>query len=375
VKTAAEFICATLRGEEPEWLWPDEANAADDIVSHAEMHGVEALLNSWAVRADWPQSLKQKLRARALQLAMWELAHQRCLTEALHAFNAAGVHPILMKGTPLAYSLYADPSLRTRADCDVLVPEAHKTLTHDLLLSLGYECDLGIKGAFVSYQSSYVRSVAPYGTQTLDVHWKVNNSEVLSRLFTHDELASTAQALPALCPHAVGPSPVHSMLLACMHRSTHKNAPYHVNGSPQHDANRLIWLYDIHLLAATLSPREWEELDVLARQKGLWAVLLEGLREAQKCFKTLYSKPLSAQLAESPKGELAWRYLESGNFRRQWMDLRALGNWPARLALLRELVFPDPAYMRTRAGHSGSTSLGWLYARRAIRGVIKRLAS
>jgi len=42
------------------------------------------------------------------------------------------------------------------------------------------------------------------------------------------------------------------LLLACMHRAAHLG----VDGP---EGNRLIWLYDIHLLASALSPAQWSE--------------------------------------------------------------------------------------------------------------------
>ena len=38
---------------------------------------------------------------------------------------AAGVEPVLIKGTALAYSLYPDAGLRTRADTDLIIPAVH----------------------------------------------------------------------------------------------------------------------------------------------------------------------------------------------------------------------------------------------------------
>ena len=69
------------------------------------------------------------------------------------------------------------------------------------------------------------------------------------------ELLARALPLPALGPHARGPGDVDALLIACMHRATHRHNPYTVNGEDHHDPDRLIWLTDIDLLARRLSHR------------------------------------------------------------------------------------------------------------------------
>ena len=61
-----------------------------------------------------------------------------------------------------------------------------------------------------------------------------------------------------------------------MHRVAHHN-----------DADDLIWLYDIHLLAGRLSADGWRELTALARWTQVTAVCAAGLEAAADAFGTM----------------------------------------------------------------------------------------
>ena len=97
-------------------------------------------------------------------------------------------------------------------------------------------------------------------THALDVHWRLNNAALLSERFTFAELAAAAVPIPALGPHAQGLGSVHALLLACMHRVAHL---------PEGNADRLIWLYDIHLLAQHLIDQQWQEIVILTEERGV----------------------------------------------------------------------------------------------------------
>jgi hypothetical protein len=369
-----DLICSALRNEHPSWfcdLGDDDAIGA--LRQRAGMHGVEALLHSHLNSTAWPASLRQALRDVAVQQAMWELRHQQLLAQTLAALHGAGIEPVLIKGSALAYSLYLNPVLRTRGDTDLIIRTGDKQRVHDTLLALGYERHLGVSGEFVSYQASYTK-VADGGSHTLDLHWKINNSELLSKLFTYDELRASAEPLPKLSSHAWGASRVHALLLACMHRSTHKQNPYYVDGVAVYEGNRLIWLYDIHLLAQCLTEQEWQQFCDFAQRKQLRAVCLDGMRQASGCFHTHYPEQVVAALARPGPPEAAARYLNGSKLQQQWMDFRALGGRLRQLRFLRELFFPATTYMRAKYAQSRAGWLPWLYAKRAASGASKALA-
>lgn len=370
---ADALICVALRGETPSWPGAESAISVKAVIERADYHGVAGLLTRQLAGSGWPATVLQALRSQATVEAMWELSHQHVLFNALEALSAIQVQALLLKGTALAYSLYPDPALRSRGDTDLIVPAESRFAVHQALLACDFERDMAVSGELVTYQSNYARRA--HGSEhTLDVHWKINNSEVLSRLFTHAELLAGSHPLPTLSPHARGPDAVHALLIACMHRATHKQNPYYVNGVAHYTGDRLIWLYDIHLLAAQLSPDEWNTFTDLAQAKGLRQVCLEGMESAQRSFHTAYPASVLDRLARDGRAEPAAAYLAGSQFLQQWMDFKALQGWHDRWRFALELVFPPASYMRWKYAGSSQAWLPWLYLRRAVGGIGKRLS-
>ena len=186
---------AVLRGENP--VWPDEANPEliDVFLQRSEYHGVQALLyERLHGLPGWPQTLLAALHRQAIAGTMWELRHQQVIAEILVALAGIGIHPVLFKGTALAYSLYDSPALRTRGDTDLIIPLHERERVLDVLASLGFARVLEL-GELMSYQACLTREAPGGGEHTLDLHWKINNSELLSRLFHYDELRQGSRAI------------------------------------------------------------------------------------------------------------------------------------------------------------------------------------
>jgi hypothetical protein len=225
----------------------------------------------------------------------------------------------------------------------------------------------------MSYQACLTREVAGGGEHTLDLHWKINNSELLSRLFSYEELREAALPLPGLSPHALGAGPVHALLIACMHRAGHKQAPYFVDGVAHYSGDRLIWLYDIHLLALALSAAQWDEFLRLAGQKGLRAVCLEGIEQTRSRLATPVPQQVLDELGRPGSPEPAAQYLDARHLKRRWLDLCAHEGLAGKLRFARELAFPPAAYMRERFPHARPNWLPWLYILRGLGGLRRRV--
>jgi hypothetical protein len=364
------FTCAALRGKSPEWPWGCDAEAISQALQRADFHGICALLYQSPRPADWPPQFVQSLRQRAVQLSLWEASHQAVLSGTLAELQAAGIEPVLFKGTALAYSLYRG-AVRERGDSDLIIPHAARQRTHALLQSLGWERSVGVSGEFISYQATYTRRTGDGLAHALDLHWKINNSEVLSRLFDYEDLRLAARHLPTLCSVALGVSNVHALLIACLHRATHRTNPYFVDGVAHYTDKRLIWLADIHLLAQQFCADDWREFVSHANGKGLAEVSLDGLEQSRLHLGTEIPAFVLLGLKEAGPRATASVYLRSGKRAQQWMDFRALRTLPDRVALVRELLFPSPLYMRAKFGDQ-SAPLPWLYLKRVIGGAAKR---
>lgn len=356
------LICAALRSTPADWPASAPAGFADEVLHAAVRHGVAPLLHASPSTAGWPIAIRQALRRHALEFAQWEMRHDQAVREVLDALAAARVRAIVIKGTALAHSLYPAP-VRTRGDTDILVPPAAAELAIRTLQGLGFGRHAGVSGEFVATQASFTRHAADGSRHTVDLHWQFNNSHLLARVLTYDDLMHCAQPLPGLGPNALAPCAVHALAIACLHRCTHRHNPYHVDGMPLHDENRLIWVYDIHLLAARMAPSDWDQLRQFATRKHLLAVCADGLAAAARSLGT----QAPALAPAGPSRELPWRYLRAGAWQQRWLDLRALPGARARVRWIHETLFPPPSYMRWRYGdEAGERRLAWLYLRRMI---------
>lgn len=373
-RQAEALIRACLRGEPPAWPARAGPGLGPAVLERCAVHGVAALVQSRLGAAPgWPRATLEALRDRAAAAAIWELHHQEILTRLIAALAGRGVAPVLLKGTALAYACYPDPALRTRSDSDMLVPPEAREAADGALGALGFARGTEVSGELISYQAGYRLEDRLGAAHAVDLHWRVSNAQVLARLFDHAELRARGVPVPALGAGAVATGRVDALMIGCMHREVHRRAPYWVEGVAQFLPDRLIWLYDLHLLAGALSPGEWDGLVERAHEKGLAATCHDGLARTAELLGTALPAGLLEALARGRRPEPAHAYLQASAARQEYLNFRALAGLGPRLRFLRELAFPPAAYMRARYGHVRPGWLPWLYARRLVRGSARRL--
>ena len=144
-----------------------------------------------------------------------------------------------------------------------------------VLASLGYEPAGHITGELLNYQGIFIKWRDGKKSHVVDVHWRVANPQVFAGLLSYEELASDAAPIPALGPGARGIASPAALLLACVHRVAH-----------HFDSDRLIWLYDIHLIASTLTTAEWTQFVDLAVDRRVAAICWRSLDLAREKFGT-----------------------------------------------------------------------------------------
>ncbi len=366
------LCCALLREEKPHWPYGSDQAAVDRMVGQLLFHGTDALVfEKLLLLQDCPELLRTKLREHALARAAWELRERNLLRTALTALAKAGVDALLYKGAALAYSLYHNPVTRTRSDSDVLVPEQQLAKAIKVLQSLGYrQCSADDEMIFYKLYFTHVSQDG--NSHHIDLHWRLNNSIALAGVFSFKELDSRAHTLPALAPVAKTISNVDALLIACLHRGVHQQSVYTVNESTRYTGDRLIWLYDIDLLARLCPVDEWQQFCQLARAKGLTSICKEGLLLAQRLFNTPLPADWQAAFA-SDQQALPDRYLAAGPLLRLWLDLLASRGVSSKLAYCAHVLFPSAAYMRRKYAAASIKWLPWLYVRRALAGLGLRM--
>jgi hypothetical protein len=216
------------------------------------------------------------------------------------------------------------------------------------------------------HQADYVRKDPSGIWHAFDFHWKVSNRQAVADALTFEDVEAASEPIGALGPHARGPSHVHSLLLACIHRIAHHSAD-----------ERLIWLYDIHLLVTRLSETDLDAFIDLARARSVTLICADGLLAARRRLGTslpagmidrltpagmgVAAEPSSALLTSDPS--LARELLS---------DLKAV-RWPERLRLIREHAFPSATYMTAAYTVSNRAWLPALYTHRLVRGAWRLL--
>jgi hypothetical protein len=282
------------------------------------------------------------------------------VARVLEALTAGGVQALVFKGTALAYTCYPQPWLRPRLDTDLLISRGDLETASRVFERLGCTRTLRPAGEHVTHQSTYVS--ARHGLNiAFDVHWKVSDPQPFADLFSFEELEREARPVPALSGVAETVGDEHALLVACTHRVAH-----------HYDDDTLIFLYDIDLLARRLTPSGWGRVSTMAAAKRIREVTLRGLDLASNLLGTPVPDHVRAALEAdrgSPNAEPSSAYLAPG-FRRVDIlraDLRELG-WRGRARLIREHLFPAPAFILRSYGQPWAGLLPFLYLVRIIRG-------
>lgn len=333
------------------------ALAAEINLATLDYHGITLLAHA---NAALPEQLAGELQQRRAMMIANETLKSKALAELSAACAEQGLTPILFKGTALAYAVYPQPWLRPRTDSDLLVSMQEAEQFKNVCTELGYQKLFAIAGDYVSYQATYSRALTAQVALNIDLHWRINNRQILARAFNKQELL--ARATPhANCLGFVIPNNVDSLIIACLHRLGH-----------HHREERLAWLYDIHLLAQQLAAPEWQCLAATVIEKKLAAITLNGLQISSELFGTELPAAVMRRLqaaAYSSEPSAIFLDRELAEWRIFFHELRALPDFSTRCLWLRENLLPDAQYTKRQMG---SNSALIAYSKRFWRGC-KRL--
>jgi hypothetical protein len=330
---------------------------------------VDARIKRAAGGPPWPAPVAHALAAAARDETALELLRQREVTHVLDALAAAGVRPLLLKGTALAYALYDHPSLRPRFDTDLMIARSQVAVVRRVMAGLGYQAPPHCDGELLFCQFPLTRTDAYGLTHAFDVHWRISTQSMFAGVMTFDALSARARPVPALGPHARMPGFADALLLACIHPVMHHRTE-----------PRLIWLYDIHLLAGRMTPAGWDAFADEASRTKVAAVCAFQLSAARHLLRSAIPERVFDRLRDAGGHEPSAEYLDSNRawLDDQWANLRGLPRWRDRARLLREVALPNPRYMLERAQYAptwlAATRLPYLYCRRLLVGGWKVLA-
>jgi hypothetical protein len=347
---------ALLRGEMADWPAAATDDDAAQLLESIEQNGLGPLL--YARIPEWP--IRAALREIAIRAAAGETSRLEDLRAVLAEFEAHGIRVLIIKGTGLAYDIYPSPELRPRGDTDLFIAEPDLESVRTILYGRGYTSPLTSGDTLAIRQQSFTR-----GGHVYDVHWDVVNSPIVRDALPFAELLSRAIAVPRIAPNAFAPSHVDALLLACIHRVAH-----------HHDIERLIWLYDIHLLREWMTADDHARFWRLAADRRVVAICERSIELADEWFAAAPHDRANDWLTETERArdEPSAAFLDAGRTRGAVLtdDLKAL-SWSGRLRRVRELALPPIGFMRQSFPSAPTAALPALYVWRGARGMLRLL--
>lgn len=359
------MLAALMLGKAIDWPGDCDETFPERFIERAVHHGAAALvgfqLKQGGCGAGVPASVLEHFEMAVRKQVASEMLRSHDLKALVKGFGDSGVRVVVLKGAALAYSHYPESWMRPRVDTDLFIALADIEKTRQVFKNLDY---LLIGRTYKSHQFNSIRRDSGGHTVNYDVHWRSSNLARFARVISHAEAWETGVKVKGLA-RARAMSPLLALLQACMHRA----------GNPEHDPNRLIWLYDIHLLLSGMTAHEQLEFARRAEHENLQAVCGVAIGAAREYFQTEVFPEVLDFLDAPPKQERS----ADSRFKHSALglifeDLRELPGWNGRTSLLREYLAPTPDYLRQRYGARGRLDLPWLYLKYYTKGFIDRVS-
>ena len=311
---AEKLLCAMIRGDVTSWPPLGDVDV-EQLLAAALRHNIHLILFAALKRSSswdrWPYRLRSALEKTWVAACALDMLRERELQRVLVRLDKSGLRPILLKGVPLAYTLYKSSALRPRSDTDLLIRDSDVKPLSRILIELGYTGQDAVPDQLTSYQCQYRLEKADE-VHALDVHWKINNAQLFAHTLTFDEISAEAMNIPSLAPCTLGLSHKHALLLACIHRFGHAHAPFYTDAGTAYAGDNLRWIYDIHLICSALTPMQWCEFAELAAARGMATFCLDGLNAAREAFKTRIPPDVVTALEVAAVSEIGGRQAAEG---------------------------------------------------------------
>jgi hypothetical protein len=329
--SAEEFICQGIRGNAKPWSALAGLVSANELLELCSHHGVSPLLfhaaslqKEWQ---DWPPDLKQGLTNSSKSGIAQELFRSQQLAIVLSVLNENGVQCLVTKGEALAKTLYPIPGTRKRSDSDLFIAINDIEVARQAILDAGLVINTPV---YKSHQFTARRKSREREIIGFDIHWRILNAARFARVLTFEEAYAGSIEIPAI----EGARTLNSgdaLLLACMHRL----------GNVNHNRNRLIWIYDIHLLVESMGQRQLEEFAAKARDKNVRSACLDGLSRSIERFQTNVPMSVLKDLG-NPELPMTFRQkLTYSHFGLILHDMISLPDFYSRYSLFLELIEPS----------------------------------
>lgn len=365
-KILAGLLSESTAESWPEWADIDATAFAASCVANGVAALVHNLLSKQQQHTRPPEALLTALRDVTTRSVVFENQHARLLGEVGNRLAAAGIQPLIFKGSALAYQLYDPPFTRERCDTDMLFESKQAALATAEVLTkdLGFQGYTTAEGSLISYEKAIYKTDAIGIHHELDIHWQISNNNIYGKTFSFHELSERGVSANIGGHNFQTPCAVDALIIACLHRMANM---------AESTENRLIWLYDIRQISNTLDEANWQELLQRINQKQVAHACLDGIKAAQALFGALLPQQHMAALAEAASHEATpTLFLQpgSGTF---IGNVMALPSWRLRALSMLQTLFPPLTYMRHKYGFHAALLSPFYYGWRIVAGATKSL--
>ena len=331
----------------------------------AEEHGVLgqlwACMNNDGAAAASPE-IKQSLleRRRAQNFLTLNLTAE--LFRLLELFGKQGISALAIKGPVLAAQAYADPSVRSYGDLDLLVLQRDIHRVTELMIASGYEAVVSLNAIDAGKIPGQYLFSHPVSKLLVELHNDLTLRYFPRPLPTEEFFARQvhvcldAREVPAPCVE-------DELVLICVHGA-------------KHFWERLSWIADVAGLVLQQTTIDWERAAATARTVQSEHLLHTGLRLADDVLHAKLPEAVSLRVqADAAAGKLATRalrwlpaagYAPPSLFERAAFRLRMRGNFLAAPAYLLKLSF-SPTEEDWQAGGNVTNSALFGTLRRPFR--------
>lgn len=347
-------LCSLLSGKDDRVMWKSfsEQDWAAILV-FAQAQGVAPLVYATLHATGCFQSLPQKAQDSLRDMYYQSLAQNslllRDLKSILSALQAAQIPAVVLKGAHLAVALYPDIALRPMHDLDVLVREVDFDRARHALETIGYTQPFPVLSQRVTREVGFELYLSKPGGQTpgVELHWGLvggrddrRGASVSWFWESTQPFSLPSQPFDPECIRALNPT--SNLLYLCGHLFLEHGGA----------SERLLWLYDIHLLLCQKADEiKWDEVIKKAGELGWTQPLFSGLWAAQQDLESSLPEGLLDDLRSSTAGLIPPQrgvYLPHPHHAQATWEALSRLRWRARLRLALAVLFPSPAHLRWR---------------------------
>ncbi len=340
----------------------------DDFIQFLHRHGLETLLIDLMDQNEitnlLPKNTINHLTKIRRDTHIKEIYRAKHLQKFLDLLAKAETKCLVLKGAALAHSFYQHPFQRPHLDTDILIEQKDKDKINQLLLANGFIKSTNISGKLISHQNTY-RQIDLGIAHAYDIHWKISNRNAYADLFDFNKLYERKITLSGSDFSFYTLDEINTFLHLTVHYFGHRSD----------ERDRLIWVYDLHLIANKFSNQQWDSLLEISNHKRLDPLIKHLLELCKNTLATEIPQHVFDRLKQSriQLSEIEFKRLNAEQWTRidQFKSDWDVFNFKQRCLLLKEYLLPPSDFILKQNNSTNKLLLPYFYIRRIVTGGIK----